>query len=207
MRRARCEISDPRGVFEILQAGRIGHMATLDDQGYPYITPVNYICQDGRIYFHSSPRGEKMENLWRDSRVCFEVDLPLAYLGVDCNPQQNPCRAHQLYQSVVIRGKARVLPEGRNKVEILNNLLAKYEGHRFFTPVTEESKGYSTCRVVEINPEKISGKAELAQSHPQQGYRKYILKRLAERGLPGDLETLEACKKAEAPSSTGPNQD
>lgn len=146
-----------------------------------------------------------MENLRRDSRACFEVDLPLSYLGIDCNPDQNPCRAHQLYQSVIIRGKARILPEGQKKTDLLNNLVAKYEGHRSFTPIDQESQGYLACRVVEINPESITGKAELAQSHPQQGYRAFILKRLAERGGPEELEALEALKKVK--SSSIPNPD
>jgi uncharacterized protein len=186
---------DPQEVCEILQAGRIGRLATLDDQGYPYITPVNYIFQDGLIYFHSSPQGEKMKNLEQNARVCFEVDRPLAYLGVDFNPDRNPCRAHQLYQSVIIRGKARILPEGQKKVAILNDLVAQNEGHRFFNPITEVSPGYSACRVVEIHPVRMTGKAELGQSHPQREYRALIMQRLAERRWPGDLETLEALNK------------
>jgi nitroimidazol reductase NimA-like FMN-containing flavoprotein (pyridoxamine 5'-phosphate oxidase superfamily) len=175
----------------------------LDDQGYPYITPVNYIFQEGRIYFHSSPKGEKMENLSRNSRVCFEVDIPLSYLGVEFNPEENPCRAHQLYHSVIIRGIARILPEGQKKVDILNELVAKHEGHRFFTPITQESSGYLACRVIEISLERVTAKSELAQSHPQQGYRALIMKRLAERGWPGDLEAMRAMKKVRSIKKTG----
>ena len=136
-----------------------------------------------------------MENLNRNARVCFEVDIPLSYLGVDFNPEKNPCRAHQLYHSVIIRGKARILPEGQKKTDILNGLVAKYEGNRFFTPINQESSGYPACRVVEINLERVTGKSELAQSHPQQGYRALIIKRLADRGWPGDLEALKAMKE------------
>ena len=136
-----------------------------------------------------------MENLSRNSRVCFEVDIPLSYLGVEFNPEKNPCRAHQLYHSVIIRGKARILPEGQKKTDILNELVAKYEENRFFVPITQESGGYLACRVIEISLERVTAKSELAQSHPQQGYRAFIAQRLAERGWPGDLEALEAMKK------------
>lgn len=139
-----------------------------------------------------------MENLNRNARVCFEVDIPLAYLGVEFNPEKNPCRAHQLYHSVIIRGKARILPEGQKKTDILNDLVAKYEGHRFFTPINEESNGYPACRVIEISLERITAKSELAQSHPQQGSRALIVKRLAERGWPGDLEALKAMQQVES---------
>ena len=139
-----------------------------------------------------------MENLNRNARVCFEVDIPLAYLGVDFNPEKNPCRAHQLYHSVIIRGKARILPEGQKKADILNDLVAKYEGNRFFTLISEESNGYPACRVIEICVERVTAKSELAQSHPQQGYRALIIKRLAERGWLGDLEALRAMEEVES---------
>jgi nitroimidazol reductase NimA-like FMN-containing flavoprotein (pyridoxamine 5'-phosphate oxidase superfamily) len=144
-----------------------------------------------------------MENLSHNSKVCFEVDTPLSYLGVNFNPENNPCRAHQLYHSVIIRGKARILPEGEKKGDILNDLVAKYEGNRFFTPINQESNGYSACRVIEISLERVTGKSELAQSHPQKGYRTLIINRLAERGWPGDLEAVRAMKKVRSIKKTG----
>jgi nitroimidazol reductase NimA-like FMN-containing flavoprotein (pyridoxamine 5'-phosphate oxidase superfamily) len=89
--------------------------------------------------------GAKLDNLIRDPRVCFEVDVPLAYLKVDFNPDKNPCRTHQIYHSVIIRGSARVVPNGELKTTVLNALVAKHEGNRDFTPVTSDSTGYKTC--------------------------------------------------------------
>ena len=135
-----------------------------------------------------------MENLTRNPCVCFEVDIPLAYLGVDFNPDKNPCRAHQLYHSVIIRGRARILSEGQQKLNALNALVAKHENNRSFTVITSKSPGYQACQVIEIDPERITAKSELAQNHPQRDYRAFIAERLAERGLPGDLAALEAMK-------------
>jgi nitroimidazol reductase NimA-like FMN-containing flavoprotein (pyridoxamine 5'-phosphate oxidase superfamily) len=89
--------------------------------------------------------GAKLDNLIRDPRVCFEVDVPLAYLKVDFNLDKNPCRTDQLYHSVIIRGSARVVPNGELKTTVLNALVAKHEGNRDFTPVTSDSTGYKTC--------------------------------------------------------------
>jgi uncharacterized protein len=194
MRRSRCEVKDPQEIIKILDSAKIGRLATVDNLGYPYIIPVNFVFRDGLVYFHSSLKGEKMENLARDSRVCFEVDIPLAYLEVDFNPEKNPCRAHQLYHSVIIRGKARILPEGQQKIDILNALVAKHEANRSFAAITSESSGYQACQVIEINPERVTAKSELAQNHPQKSYRSFISKRLAERGLPGDFSALKAMK-------------
>jgi nitroimidazol reductase NimA-like FMN-containing flavoprotein (pyridoxamine 5'-phosphate oxidase superfamily) len=192
MRRAHCEVTDRQEMIRILASKNVGHLATIDAESYPYITPVNFVFYEGCVYFHSGPKGEKLDNLARDSRVCFQVDVPLAYLEVSFNPDNNPCRAHQLYHSVIIRGKARVVHESELKTAVLNALVAKLEGNTNFTPITAESPGYKACCVLEIRPERMTAKSDLAQSKPQKGYRHFIAEHLARRGLPGDLEALEA---------------
>ncbi len=192
MRRKHSEITDAKEMIRILTSTNIGRLATLDTEGYPYITPVNFVFHEGCVYFHCAPEGEKLDNLARNSRVCFEVDVPLAYLQVDFNPERNPCRTHQLFHSVIIRGTARVISDGELKTTVLNALVAKHEGNRDFAAVTPDSTGYKTCYVVEITPERMTAKSDLAQNQPQHGYRRFIAERLAERGLPGDLEALQA---------------
>ncbi len=176
----------------ILGSTNIGRLATIDSEGYPYITPVNFVFYEGCVYFHCAPAGEKLDNLTRAPRVCFEVDIPLAYLEVGFNPDRDPCRTHQLYHSVIIRGSARVIPDGELKMKVLNALVEKHEGNRDFPAVTSDSTGYKTCSVVEIRPERMTAKSDLAQNKPQQGYRRFIAEHLARRGLPGDLEAVRA---------------
>jgi nitroimidazol reductase NimA-like FMN-containing flavoprotein (pyridoxamine 5'-phosphate oxidase superfamily) len=166
-------------------------MATVDPEGYPYITPVNFVFHEGCVYFHCAPKGEKLDNLTRDPRVCFEADVPLAYLEVGFNPEGNPCRTHQLYHSVIIKGIARVVPDGELKTAALNALLAKHEGNRAFAAVTLDSSDNRACRVVEIRPEKMTAKSDLAQNRSPEN-RRFIAENLAKRGLPGDLEAARA---------------
>ncbi len=192
MRRKHCEIKDPKEMIRILASTNIGRLATVDAEGYPYITPLNFVFHEGCVYFHCASEGEKLDNLTRDPRVCFEVDVPLAYLEVDFNPDRDPCRTHQLYHSVIIRGSARIVPGGELKTNVLNALVEKHEGNRDFSTVTSDSTGYKTCCVVEIRPERMTAKSDLAQNKPQQGYRHFIAEHLVERGLPGDLEAARA---------------
>jgi len=192
MRRSLCQITDRGEMVRLLNSTSIGRLATLDAEGYPYVTPVNFVFHQGCVYFHSALRGEKLDNLARDSRVCFEVDAPLAYLEIDFNPEKNPCRAHQLYRCVIIRGRARLVPEGPLKTAVLNALLAKHEGREGLNLVGPESSGYRRCCVIEVRPERMTAKSDLAQSEPQRGYRRFIAERLARRGQPGDLEAVRA---------------
>ncbi len=191
MRRAQCEIKDPEEIVRILNRCRIGRLATLDQEGYPYVTPVNFVFHKGCVYFHCAPQGEKLENMARDARVCFEVDEPLAYLEVAFNPQKSPCRTHQLYRCVIIRGTARVVPDGELKTEVLNALVAKHEGEKKFQEITQDLASYKACKVVEVRPERISGKADLLQGKPKE-LKEQIASHLMGRGLPGDLEAVRA---------------
>jgi nitroimidazol reductase NimA-like FMN-containing flavoprotein (pyridoxamine 5'-phosphate oxidase superfamily) len=192
MRRKHCEITDPKEMVRILASTNVGRLATVDAEGYPYITPVNFVYHKGCVYFHCAPEGEKLDNFIRNPRVCFEVDIPLAYLQVDFNPERNPCRTHQLYHCVILRGTARIVPEGDLKTNVLNALVAKHEGGRDFPTVTPDSGSYTACKVVEIQPERMTAKSDLAQNKPQLGYRLFIAESLAKRGLPGDIEAVRA---------------
>ena len=111
MRRKHCEVTDPKEIERILSSTNVGRMATIGQDGYPYITPVNFVSLDGKIYFHCSPKGEKLDNLTREPRVCFEVDVPLSYIDIGLDPTRPICQLHQYYHSVIIRGTARDVKE------------------------------------------------------------------------------------------------
>ena len=51
MRRKHSEVTDPGEIERILSMTNIGRMATIGQDGYPYITPVNFVSMDGNIYF------------------------------------------------------------------------------------------------------------------------------------------------------------
>jgi len=191
MRRSQCQIKDLDTIFGILSRARVGRLATIDEAGYPYIVPVNFVLYENCIYFHCALEGEKLENIGRDPKVCFEVDEPLAYIEVSFNEDKNPCKAHQLYRSVVVRGKARVVDSDSLKLRVLNALVAKYEGTEDFSPVVEGSSHYKACHVVEIVPESITGKEDLLQGKPEE-LKRAIAQKLFERGYPGDLEAVRA---------------
>lgn len=189
MRRKYAEITDVNEIVRILSATNIGRMATIDSQGYPYIIPVNFVFHEGCVYFHCALQGEKLDNLTRNPKVCFEADVPLAYLAVDFTPEKDPCCTHQYYHCVIIRGLARVLPDGELKTTALNLLMVKHEGNSDFSAITEQHVKYKMCNVVEVKPERMTGKSDLAQNKSPID-RRNVADRLASRGLPGDLEAV-----------------
>lgn len=191
MRRKHCEITDQAEMAAILNETTVGRMATTGHDGYPYIVPVNFVFSKGNIYFHCAHKGEKLDNIARDPRVCFEADVPLAYLEVAFNGQNKACHVHQLYRSVIIRGRAAVVSDPAAKVEALTALAARHEGNHDFEALTPDDPPVKGCSVVEIIPENMTGKADLIQNKSVDDKRP-VAADLAGRGLPGDLEAVKA---------------
>ncbi len=194
MRRKHSEVTDPEKITEILSTTPIGRMATIGADGYPYITPVNFVYYNGNVYFHCAPQGEKLDNIARDPRVCFEVDIPLAYLGSGYSLQKpggNVCGLHQFYHCVIIRGIASIIPNGPLKIDVLNRLIAKHEKRDDLEKVHEGMPSYHLCTVIEIRPQTISAKSDLHQkkSDPE---RHAMVKYLKTINSPESRETIKA---------------
>lgn len=187
MRRKQCEIQSMGVIEEILGRTRIGRLATCGKDGFPYITPVNYVWWNGSVYFHCAHQGEKIENIAQNNKVCFEVDIPLSYLGLEYDRKRPTCQVHQFYHSVIIRGRAEVVSDLQEKIAALNALVEAHEGTNDFDKVTEKSKGLAPCTVIAVRVEHISGKSDLAQKMAEED-REKVAKYLLQRDLPGDRE-------------------
>jgi len=137
---------------EFLRAGTEGRLATCDAAGQPYISPLNYLFHEGKIYFHSKPDGRKIRNIAENSRVCFEVSAAAKIVF----SSDRACGCSTRYSSVLTFGVAQVLSDNQEKAELLNLLTEKYANGKAFQPVSE--KDAAGCAVVEIAVEQISGK-------------------------------------------------
>lgn len=191
MRRNHSEISDPNEIQRILSLTNIGRLATSGQDGYPYVTPVNFVSLNGNIYFHCAPKGEKLDNLTRDPRVCFEVDVPLSYLDIGLDPNRPICNLHQFYHCVIIRGSASVVKDDTLKVDALNALIAKHENTNDFKKVTADMSACKACEVIEIRPDSVSAKSDLIQNKSEAD-RRAVAEYLFKRNQPGDREAVSA---------------
>ncbi len=191
MRRKHSEVTDKTEIYRILSSTNIGRMATIGRDGFPYITPVNYVSLDGNIYFHCAPKGEKLDNLDRNPRVCFEVDVPLSYIDIGLDPSRPICNLHQFYHCVIIRGNARIVKNDQLKLDALNALIAKHENTDNFAKVTPDMSGYKACVVIEIIPDSISAKSDLIQNKSEAD-RRAVAEYLFKRNHSGDRETAAA---------------
>jgi uncharacterized protein len=158
MRKPHKRITDLSVIFALLDSSPVGRLGTISADGWPMIKPMNFVRDGWSLYFHCSNEGEKLDDIRRESRVCFEVDLPIAY--VKGNPE-NPCRAEYLYRSVIIRGRALKVEEQNEKIRALDCLMGKYQPGVTFS-------GYSDTKlqmtgIVRIDIDDLSGKEELGK--------------------------------------------
>ncbi len=155
MRRGERELQDKQTIIALLEHSFVGRIATVNRKGFPVIKPVNFLYRDGKIFFHSSKRGEKMGDIRRGSPVCFEVDDPIAYVAA----KGTACKASYYYRSVIIKGKARLVNPQAEKMKILENLMEKYQPEGGYGEIADEV--LRKTAVVEISIQEITGKENL----------------------------------------------
>jgi nitroimidazol reductase NimA-like FMN-containing flavoprotein (pyridoxamine 5'-phosphate oxidase superfamily) len=157
MRLAKKEIPDRAEVEDILRKGQVGRLGTTGRDGCPMVKPLNYVYLNGRIYFHSAREGEKMADIARDNRVCFEVDFPLGYVKAE----GNPCSADYRYRSVIIKGRAHVVEEREERLKALGGLMEKYQPEGGYYGFCEDKLALTA--VVRINVVEMTGKEDMGK--------------------------------------------
>ena len=155
MRHSERELKDRETIIAMLEKSNVGRMATVNQEGFPIIKPVNFLYRDGKIYLHSSKKGEKIKDIRRGSPICFEVDEPIAYVGTT-GPA---CTASYYYRSIIIKGKALLVRDRSKKLEILERLMNKYQPEGGYGGISEEV--LEKTAVIEISINEITAKENL----------------------------------------------
>jgi nitroimidazol reductase NimA-like FMN-containing flavoprotein (pyridoxamine 5'-phosphate oxidase superfamily) len=142
-------------LIALLEQSPVGRMATVSRKGFPVIKPVNFLYWNGKIYIHSSTKGEKMEDIRRGSPVCFEVDEPIAYVAA----RGSACKASYYYRSVIVKGKASLVNQKEKKLKILERLMEKYQPEGDYGEILGDV--LKRTSVIEISVHEMTGKENL----------------------------------------------
>lgn len=144
-------------ISALLERAVVGRISTVGEDGYPYTVAVHYIYEgtpeSGTFYFHGLPKGEKLDNIARDPRVCFVVDEFQKLLDQDL---ATPCNADAAYESVVARGKAELVEDLKEKERILRAIICKYLPGMAEAPMPEAR--IAGTAVVKVKVERMTGK-------------------------------------------------
>ena len=62
-------IKSKEKIKEFVNNESTGRIASLDEDGYPQIIPMNVVFIDNVIYMHYHIRGEKLQNIQKNDKV------------------------------------------------------------------------------------------------------------------------------------------
>jgi nitroimidazol reductase NimA-like FMN-containing flavoprotein (pyridoxamine 5'-phosphate oxidase superfamily) len=148
MRRRDLEIVDIQEIEGILRSAPFCRLAMVD-AGMPYVVPLSFGYEDGRLFFHSAASGRKLDVIRRCGRVCFEITSE-AEVVVGVEASGSTVR----YSSVIGTGIARELEdpvEKRHALEILAGHYRRLDGE-----ISAES--VAKTAVIEVAIESMTGK-------------------------------------------------
>jgi nitroimidazol reductase NimA-like FMN-containing flavoprotein (pyridoxamine 5'-phosphate oxidase superfamily) len=186
----RLEIKSKEKIKEFLDKEHVGRIASIDENGYPQIIPMNFVFLDDAIYLHSHTKGEKLENVTRNEKVGFEVDRELEFLPSYFEDPKDASLADTLYISVVIKGKGEILKEKKEKTNALNGLLKKYQPEGKYEPISPEMEVLDEVAIIKITPDSMRGKYKIGQNL-QAGARMELANKILERNSSTAKETLK----------------
>jgi len=186
----RLEIKSYEKIKEFLSEEHVGRIASIDENGYPQIIPMNFAFVDDSIYMHSYTSGEKLDNISRNNKVGFEVDRELEFLPSYFSHPTDASQADTLYISVVIKGKAVFVDDDDEKALGLNELMKKYQPEGNYIPIQNNDLVLDEVAVIKVIPESIKGKYKIGQQ--LRSYSRQILaQKILERNSPTSKETLK----------------
>lgn len=142
------ETGNVKDIKEIIHRANICRLAMCEG-GRPYIVPLCFGYEGGKLYFHSASKGRKLEILEDNRNVCFEMDVDQELVS-----EEIPCKWGFRYRSVVGFGKASFIRDPESKRKALRIIMGNYsEGVFDFT----ESE-VSEVTMIKVDVEDMKGK-------------------------------------------------
>jgi hypothetical protein len=148
MRRSEREIKDREVIDAIIRQCLVCRLGLFDGEE-PYIVPLCFGYDGQALYFHSAPDGRKIDILRKNSRVCFEFDIPEGM-----REAEEGCRWGIKYRSVIGFGDAEIIDVQEDKKKALEIIMAQYSAKEYIFP--EDILGKTL--VIRVAIARITGK-------------------------------------------------
>jgi PPOX class probable F420-dependent enzyme len=112
-------------------------LATLDKDGFPHVTAMNFVMRDGAFYMTSYGKAQKVVNIRRDPKVAMMVETGTAYAEL---------------KGVMVRGECQII-EGEDAVHQVWAWSAEARGETYSRPAGASSSAPKRV-VLKIVPQK-----------------------------------------------------
>lgn len=147
MRRNSQELSNEKNI-EILKNSTLGVLSLYGDEGYLYGVPLSHIYFEGKLYFHCSKVGHKIDAIRKNEKASFTVIFKDNVIGEKITTD---------YESVIAFGKVRILEDEKDIEKFSYFLGKKYlDNDEFLNKEIQKSLRAMYCLEFEI--EYLTGK-------------------------------------------------
>ena len=137
------EITFKPEIEEVISKCEVCNLAMVDDEGNPYVIPMNFGYHENVIYLHSSRQGKKIDLLKKNPKVCvsFSTDHQLHWVN-----EEVACSWSMKYKSVLAYGKVEFINDMDAKREALDHIMTNYSEREF---------KYNDPAVKDVQPFKV----------------------------------------------------
>ncbi|MBF0170510.1 MAG: pyridoxamine 5'-phosphate oxidase family protein [Nitrospinae bacterium] len=190
---------DADALFATVLTGQLG---IADNNGWPRIVPVNFVCHNDRIYFHGARDGEKFALFAGRPKVCFSVYDEFSYIPSTWRSPLLACPASVYYRSAHVRGTGSLVEDLAEKGIVTQKLMEKIQPQGGHEPVSADSplyrKALDEVAIFRIDPVEITVKVKFGQNLSADT-RRDIARRLRDRADRGDIETAQVIERTLRP--------
>lgn len=146
-----------------LKMGKVAHVATIGEDGYPYVIPFVYVYEGGsKFYIHIGNLRES--HFWSNVKANQHVSIEVSEMGGVVPGKKYACQSALAYSSVVLFGKIQHIIDDVKKEWFYDQLWKKYGDPNW----QFEKGGYPALpktELFEVEIEKMTGKFSEAMSH------------------------------------------
>ncbi|WP_144939864.1 pyridoxamine 5'-phosphate oxidase family protein [Paenibacillus sp. 32O-W] len=198
MRRKEFSMNEQAEVEQFLNEMTYGCLGTTGEDGWPHVTPVNYVYHQGKIYFHGSRNGQKMKHLKACKQVTFLIAKEHSLIPSYYTDPEMACPATAYFKSVLIKGTAELVEDPVEKAGALQAFMSKLQPEGGYRPITAEDPEYRPrikgVAVLAIKIMEMSAKFKFGQNL-QEEVRESIITSLNSRKRELDEETARLMRK------------
>lgn len=196
MRNSQFAINNKKEIEEILSIVSYGTLALCKDTK-PYSIPVNFVYDDGKIYFHGAKAGRKKEYMLHNSSASFSVIEPYSMIqSYFSSNDELACPATHFFRSIICDGNVEIIKEYDTKAKALQILMEKLQPEGKYKHLSEEvyKKMINATEVFCFKIREMNGKVKLGQHLPKKRHE-MILEYLEKRGSTLDKVTIKQMKE------------
>ena len=148
MRRSDKEITDRKAIEDIILRSKVCKLG-MCEENRPYIVPLCFGFKNNTLYFHSAPKGKKIEILNKNPNVCFEFEIFTQIIK-----SAKACKWGMRYKSVIGFGKAGFITDDDLKRQAFDIIMNQYADGSFIY----EDALLKSVVVINVEIQSMTGK-------------------------------------------------